>query len=212
MVIASICQISNGADMSNLLFCKRTPVYGVGINDADYAVQSISSGSLVVCPAYSAWKSMLYRVYGARNRKNRTYEGVSVCDEWLVFSKFKLWWDENHVSGWKLDKDVIGVGNLYSPDNCIYLPNWINTMLSDVACVRGEFLIGVNKVGSKYRANCRHPFNKGSRHLGYFTTEADAHNAWLCRKLEIANELKPLIDDVDVRIYKSLSSKIQNMR
>lgn len=188
-----------------LLMSKRTPVYGVGINDSDYATQSVVDGVKVICPAYSAWKSMLYRVYSkASLDRNPCYKGVVVCDEWLRFMSFRKWWIEHHVGGWCLDKDIIGCGHTYSPSDCIYIPNWINTITSDVASSRGDLMIGVSLSGKKFRANCRHPFGDIPRHIGYFDNEIDAHLAWRRRKTEVINSLKSKMDEIDIRIHGRL--------
>lgn len=184
---------------------KRIPVYGVGVNDSDYVTQATINGERVVCPAYSAWKAMLYRVYSkASLERNPCYMGVSVCADWLSFMGFREWWIENHVDGWSLDKDIVGSGMVYSPECCIYLPNWINTITSDVASSRGDLMIGVSLAGSRFRANCRHPFGLVPRHIGYFETEVEAHLAWKERKIFVINSLKGEMDKIDTRIHSRL--------
>ena len=184
---------------------KRVPVYGVGVNDSDYVTQAIINGDVVVCPAYSAWKAMLYRVYSkASLERNPCYKGVVVCSEWLSFMGFRVWWIDNHVNGWSLDKDIIGSGKEYSPECCIYVPSWINTITSDVASSRGDLMIGVSLVGNRFRANCRHPFGLIPRHIGYFETEIEAHLAWKERKISVINSLKGEMDKIDARIHGRL--------
>ena len=41
----------------------------------------------------------------------------------------------------------------------------------------------------RFKSQCRNPFTKKREHLGYFTCEQEAHQAWLKRKLELAKEL-----------------------
>ena len=41
-------------------------VCGIGINDADYAVNIRIGGKRGMCPAYRAWTSMLNRVYNSK--------------------------------------------------------------------------------------------------------------------------------------------------
>ncbi|MGL4756197.1 MAG: hypothetical protein ACRCXB_27920 [Aeromonadaceae bacterium] len=196
-----------------ILLMSRRLIHGFGVNDSDYATQSLSNGVKCVCPAYAAWKAMIHRVYSKRSLAvNPCYEGVVVCEEWRSFMSFRDWWLENHVTGWHLDKDIVGRGNIYSPDDCIFIPPWINTLMSDVASKRGDYLIGVTKVGNRYRANCRHPFNKIKRHIGYFETEIEAHERWVERKIEVINDLKCEMDAIDLRIYDSLLVKIKKAR
>lgn len=41
------------------------------------------------------------------HKKWPSYIGVTVCDEWRSFMKFREWWLENHVDGWQIDKDLL---------------------------------------------------------------------------------------------------------
>ena len=78
---------------------KKRLVYGVGINDADYAVtkwettcvNGVQKRKLVwYCPYHRAWTSMLQRCYSLNyQERNPTYKGCSVSEEWLTFSNFK---------------------------------------------------------------------------------------------------------------------------
>ena len=181
-------------------------VYGVGVNDADYVVEPIINGRRVRCPAYMSWMRMLERCYSAKcHSRYPTYIGVEVCDEWLSFMAFRKWWVENQVDGWQLDKDLLSDNGIYSPEACIFVPNWLNSFTIDCGAVRGEWPIGVcfDSRRRKFESQCRHPFGK-REYLGYFSTPDEAHAAWLARKLEIANELKNLMDDIDTRIFQRI--------
>lgn len=178
-------------------------VCGVGVNDADYVVRPMVSGKRVICKAYQSWLNMLERCYSAKyQHRYPTYIGVKVCDEWLSFMAFRKWWTEHQVDGWEFDKDLLSGDRVYSPDACIFVPSWMNSLTTDGAAARGEWPIGVSfekRVG-KFKARCRHPFGR-QEFLGYFSAPEEAHAAWLTRKLEIANELKHLMDDIDARIF-----------
>lgn len=193
---------------------KNKLVCGVGMNDADYAVATIVNGVRVICPAYMAWNNMLKRAYSAKlHARFPTYRYVTVCGRWLSFMAFREWWLENQVAGYHLDKDLIGSGKIYSPETCVYVPSWLNTFVINQESSRGECLIGVHllkRVG-KYQVYCGHPL--GNReHLGYFSTEKEAHAAWLSRKLAIALELKTKMDQIDVRIYPGVVGIIKASR
>ena len=97
-------------------------IQGVGTNDANYTVKisedlpRLPNGKRrrkVVwrCPYYSRWESMLSRVYSKNYHLRRpTYKGCSVCEEWLLFSNFKKWVDEQPCGDWEnrhLDKDLL---------------------------------------------------------------------------------------------------------
>lgn len=187
-------------------------VYGVGVNDADYPVQPCVNGKQVMCQSYRAWANMLKRCYSERHRY-QAYIGVTVCDEWLSFMSFRKWWLEHHVDGFQLDKDMIGGGMMYSPDACIYVPQWINSFTLDSGSARGDLPIGVSyhKLYFKYQSHCSNPFGK-LEHLGYFVDKGEACEAWMTRKLQIAAELKSKMDDVDKRIYPRIVEIIKNAK
>lgn len=178
-------------------------VCGVGVNDADYFTQQIIDGKRVRCQANSSWMRMLTRCYSAKfHHRSPTYIGVKVCDEWLSFMTFRKWWVENQVDGWQLDKDLLSDNRIYSPESCIFVPSWLNHFTVDCGAARGLWPIGVSfrRELGEFQSLCRHPFG-GRECLGHFPTPEEAHAAWLARKLEIARELKHLMDDIDARIF-----------
>lgn len=120
-------------------------VHGVGINDADYNTRIIVNGKAVTCPAYRKWTSMLQRCYSSKcHAINPTYIGCSVCNEWLTFSNFALWFGSNNVEGWHLDKDIkIKKNKIYSPNSCLFVPQSINKLLNERTAKRGDWPIGV---------------------------------------------------------------------
>lgn len=178
-------------------------VFGVGINDADYTVHQVVNGKRVMCLAYRAWANMMMRCYSHKYHAMRpTYIGVTVCDDWKSFMAFRSWWLDNHVVGLDLDKDLLTDEGVYSPGACIYVPKWLNNFTASHGAARGDLPIGVCycKRDEKYIARCNHPFGK-VRNIGRFVTPREAHLAWLSSKLEIAEELKGRMDDIDTRIY-----------
>jgi len=186
-------------------------ILGVGRNDANYSVYSRDGGRLVRCKAYVTWINMLTRCYSDKYQKKQpTYIGISVCNEWLSFMSFRNWWVENNVEGWEIDKDLISVSPEYSPINCIYVPSWLNCFTSDRLAARGNLPIGVSlsKCG-RFRARCSNPITGKSESLGYFNSKDAARDAWALRKIELAKELKPKIDEIDIRIFNKLISTIK---
>lgn len=193
---------------------KRRKLHGIGINDANYSTQIRYSGERLICPAYSAWADMIRRGHCNKFKSNnKSYVGVSVCEEWHRFSNFRKWWIENQVDGWQIDKDILSDKKEYSPDLCVFVPQWLNLFTSTKAAGRGLFPLGVhfNIYHNSYQAKCKHPFGM-YEHLGYFKTQDVAHEAWLSRKLEIALELKPKMDEIDERIYHGVVRIIKNAR
>lgn len=191
----------------------RRPLYGVGVNDADYMTTPMVNGVKLRDPAYSAWSGMLKRAYSERCHKRRpTYVGVTVCEEWHSFSAFREWWLNNHREGYELDKDLLAIGNReYGPDACIYIPRWLNTFTVDSGASRGELPIGVSlyKPTGKYKSECCNPITGNRRRLGLFNTPEAAYVAWRRYKLSLADQLKPEMDAIDSRIHNNVVTIIK---
>lgn len=87
---------------------------------------------------------MLERCYSARYQERKpTYKGCSVCDEWLNYQNFAKWYDDNYyeIKGeiMCLDKDILVKGNkIYSPENCVFVPNYINVLFARIGCKNKE--------------------------------------------------------------------------
>ena len=62
----------------------------------------------------------------------KTYQDVTICEEWKNFQNFAKWYDENKYEcegRLHVDKDILHPGNkVYSPENCILLPQRINEL------------------------------------------------------------------------------------
>ena len=194
----------------------RKLVQGVGVSDSHYIAQPKIDGKVVACPSYRTWTGMLTRCYCKKYHAIRpTYTGSAACDEWLAFSNFREWWMEHQVDGWELDKDILSCGGkLYSPITCIFVPGWLNRFTSGHGAGRGEWPIGAsyNKRDGKYQSNCKNPISGKVEHLGLFDTPEEAHLAWRARKLELALELKPKMDEIDIRIYPRVVEIINNAK
>lgn len=200
---------------------KEKLVFGVGVNDADYQLHECititdemgkKKPKLVwICPFYQKWKSMLRRCYSEEFwKKNPTYEGCSVCEEWLTFSSFKRWMETQDWEGKQIDKDVLVSGNkIYGPEACVFVNHNVNVFLTESNTTRGQWAIGVNwdKRLSKFRAQCSDGGGK-SKYLGLFQTELEAHLAWLKCKQEVA--LKLASEQTDHRVAKALIDRYEN--
>jgi hypothetical protein len=180
-------------------------VYGVGINDANYAVKPRGpDGKRLLCPYYETWRGMLKRAYSSKYHTHRpTYIGVTVCEEWHSFMAFRAWMMTQDWEGKHLDKDIIAPGNkVYSPNTCVFVPPAINTLLLDCAAARGEWPIGVhwNKRDKNFRAQIR--IAGRPKYLGLFTCPQEAHLAWRKAKVRIVRDAAREQDDP--RIYAGL--------
>jgi hypothetical protein len=106
---------------------------------------------------YMRWHDMLNRCYNKKfHEKQPQYKECRVCEEWLNFSNFKVWYEKNKYGDkpLDLDKDILFKGNkIYSPTTCCFVPHCINTLFVNGKKVRGEFPLGVyfEKEKGKYR-------------------------------------------------------------
>ena len=193
--------------------------YGIAINDADYAVTKFETTGWVdgkrkqkqvwVCPFYSTWQGMLERCFSGRTKERQpTYKDVTCCEEWLVFSNFKQWMEQQDWVGKQLDKDIIRLENkVYSPETCAFVSQTTNSFVLARDAARGEHPLGVywNKKAGKLRAKCKNPFTKKSEHLGYFNTPKEAHEAWRKRKHELAQLVAAT--ESDPRVVEALKKR-----
>jgi hypothetical protein len=180
-------------------------VYGVGINDADYAVQPKINDKQVHCPYYQRWKNMLNRCYS--KKQYQTYAGCEVAEEWKRFSNFKAWMIEQDWVGKEIDKDVLFPNNkLYSRDTCAFVSHNVNMFLTNNKATRGKYMIGVywNKQHKKFQATCTDGEGKNI-HLGLFDTEIEAHLAWKAYKHKLAHKLAD--EQYDLRIAEALRNR-----
>ena len=191
-------------------------IYGIGINDADYRVtknERINGAWKIVwqCPYYITWKNMLGRCYSdADDLRDPTYKGCSVCDEWLTFSNFKSWMEQQEWKGKHLDKDLLRQGNsVYCPEYCIFVNAKINTFITDRGNDRGVYMLGVYRKTNtnKLCAQCNNPFNGKRENLGYFTDELEAHLTWKRRKHELACMLADSEYCHDPRLAEALRTR-----
>ena len=134
--------------------------------------------------SYETWTNMLMRCY---SEKYPTYKDCCVCEEWLNYSNFKKWFNDNYyeIDGEQmaLDKDILVKGNkVYSPNTCVFVSKSINTLFIKSNKIRGKYPIGVYKPNNsnKYQAQCNILINgkKQKKYLGSYNTIDDAFNAY----------------------------------
>jgi len=191
-------------------------VFGIGINDADYSVCSRLKGKRLWCPFYRKWMDMLRRCYSEKYQKAKpTYIGCYVTFNWLTFSIFKAWMEQQDWQGKELDKDLLCPGNkLYSPETCVFVDRKVNGFLLESNASRGEYPIGViyqkEKLTNKFKVLCRSVLTSKQKYLGYFSTPEEAHQAWLAFKLEQAHLLAA--QQSDLRVAKALIDRYENYK
>ena len=167
---------------------------------------------------YNKWQNMLQRCFDNKYKeKYPTYKDVTCCKRWLCFANFledfailknEYNWSDNEKL--TLDKDILHKGNkIYSLENCVLVPQWINSLFTKRDNDRGEYPIGVsyNKQNKKYQAHCS--VNGKLKSLGYYNTIEEAFNAY---KIAKKNEIKRVANDCvskgfitkDSRLYKAM--------
>lgn len=184
---------------------KRALVQGVGINDADYAVEQVINGKRVPCPFYKRWKNMIQRCYSPKYQERKpTYVGCSVDPDWLTFSNFKNWMITQGWEGKQLDKDILIEGNkVYSADTCAFVTSGVNNFLLDCAKTRGSLPLGVSLHQGKYLARCS---DDGIQvKLGYYDSLEEAYVAWVAYKTKLAKQLAS--QQNDPRVAEALLSR-----
>lgn len=136
---------------------KNKKVEGVGINDADYEVVSTckETGKRKFCPYYLTWRNMLKRCYNKKYQQTQpTYMVCEISEEWILFSTFKCWMERQEWKGNQLDKDLLGDGKLYSEENCTFIPQGLNKLITNFSRTGRSLPEGVtyDKNRDKYMA------------------------------------------------------------
>jgi len=112
---------------------RKTGIFGAGINDAGYPVMKIINGKQVMCVFYNAWKTMIMRCYSLKwQSKYPTYKDCTMDKEWLLFSVFKKWMENQDWKGNQLDKDILIPGNKhYGVKSCVFVDRDTNVYFRD---------------------------------------------------------------------------------
>ena len=172
-------------------------VYGFGFIGIGKFKPCDENGKPTKC--YRTWERMYRRCYDPKfQEKHLTYKGCTVCSEWWNFQVFAEWYYshfyelENETMN--LDKDILKKGNkIYSPETCVFVPQFINKLFIKHDKARGEYPIGVRKYGNKFQARLSKGDGK-SIHLGTYTTVNEAFLVYKEAKeqyiKEVANEYK----------------------
>lgn len=182
----------------------RKPVYGIGVNDADYMISTTINGKLVLCPYYEKWHGMLKRCFEKKYQERfPAYIGCSVIEKWLSFMNFKSWMIQQDWEGKALDKDIIKPGNkVYSPDTCCFVTQAVNCLLTAHGAARGLYPQGVSFHKASRKLVAQININGERKHLGLFGTPQEASEVYRRAKcayiIEIASQL------TDIRIKNGL--------
>ena len=165
---------------------------------------------------YQKWQSMLQRCFDNKYKdRYPTYKDTACCKRWLCFANFledfeilkqEYNWDDDIKLN--LDKDILNKNNkLYSLENCVLVPDWINTLFTKRDASRGGCPIGVSyhKQRKKYQAQCS--INGVKKHLGYYNTIEEAFNVY---KIAKKQEIKRIADDCVSKGFMTKDSRLYN--
>ena len=186
-------------------------VYGVGFNDK--TKPTWVDGKDV--KEYKLWQHMLERCFSEKYQtKQPTYKGCNVSDNFLNYSYFYEWCQEQTGFGkvdekgryWELEKDLLFTGNkTYSETNCVFVPHEINLFFNNHGNARGEYPVGVyfHKASGKFKAQCK--VNGKRQHLGLFNTPQEAFAVYkhfkedLCKQLALKWQ-----SEIDERLFNAM--------
>ena len=175
---------------------------GVG----EYTVAKNNDSSWKV--RYSAWRSMIARCHKLSDSNYDKYCHCEVCEEWHNYQNYAKWYDEHiyYVGNERMhvDKDILHEGNnIYSPDNCIIVPQSINEIFH-------------TNLGKKTKdtdlpytirrtSNSKYSVTYRGHSVGIYDTIEDAENAYLKAKREhIRNKVNELKDELPEYIQEIL--------
>ena len=127
---------------------------------------------------YSKFRSIHYK------KGKRFYEDITVHPDWYYRSKFENWYNEQKelqpmIDTLEIEKDILVPNNrMYSPDTCIFVPDWFNLQFLERGKSRGSYPLGVCPYHKGFISNIGDGSGKTKTYLGYFPTEELAHIAW----------------------------------
>lgn len=160
---------------------------------------------------YAVWSAMLKRCYTVCDR-DKSYIGCSVCDYWLNFQNYARWYVNNK---WNeeckcVDKDILIKGNkIYSPDTCIFVDEFINSLFTKRQNHRGLYPIGVVLNQNRYKkfnASCNY-YGK-NKFIGNYSSPEEAFNAYKKFKesyiKQVADEYKNKYPNFPQKLYDAM--------
>lgn len=167
------------------------------------------------------WKNMLSRVYNEGDSKFKRYSSYldGVCDEWLNMQNFCAWYEDKtkhleNIKGYHLDKDL-KLGKVYSPQNCVIIPEELNSALRCKVTSCGKHLTGVTSRSSGFCARVQQLVGN-NRKLVYskaFLTQEEAHEEYVNMKKQslislaktlykegkIGGDIYTLVENLDIK-------------
>lgn len=162
--------------------------------------------------SYKVWSGILKRCCNENSphlaELYPSYDGCTVCDEWLCYENFEKWYNENYYEvddeTMHVDKDILVKGNrVYGPDTCIFVPQRINALFrSKRRDKKSSYPIGVSYDHGYFVATAR---KDGVKTVTYHKTVDDAFYSYKTMKEDIikqvADEYK---DKIPQKLYNAM--------
>ncbi|NDO52277.1 hypothetical protein FMM75_23935 [Lachnospiraceae bacterium MD335] len=161
--------------------------------------------------SYLKWHDMLVRCYNEKfHERQPQYMGCTVCEEWLNYSNFKVWYDQHKIHGMALDldKDILFKGNkVYSPETCCFVPHAINTLFLNCKKNRGDLPLGVHFDNDKGKYRAEMSFMGRQIKLGTFDTAEDAFARYKEYKEDFIQDMaEQYRDEIPNKVYEAMMS------
>ena len=196
-------------------------VYGYGYLGVDKnsnvpKISELKDGKWCSAWEYDRWRNMLIRCFDNKYKeKEPTYKNVTCCNRWLCFANFledfailKNEYNWSKDEKLQLDKDILHKSNkIYSLENCVLVPDYINFLFIKRDNDRGSYPVGVSyhKGAKKYQARCN--VNGVKKHLGLYNTPLEAFSAY---KIAKENEIKRIADECVLKGFITQDSRLYN--
>lgn len=154
---------------------------------------------------YKKWAQMIDNCYSGKRPK---YDGYSVCDEWLVYSKFRSWFNESGYEGASADwyfsiSTLDNNARQYNPTSAVLVPKWVMDITRNedgVAPKSGIVGVYIERNGKFYTIVQGHK-------VGYFDDPLEARAMYLAMKRAIVDSLRLKLNRIDKRLYPALISR-----
>lgn len=165
---------------------------------------------------YTTWYNMICRCYDKKEKeKHPNYEGVTCCEEWLLYENFYEWIHnqenfEQWLNGdrWDLDKDIMAKNNkIYSPKFCCLVPNNVNKLFIRQYNHRGKYPIGICRDNDRFLVQCMNPFTGKTKNIGRYDILEQAFIAYKKFKEDIIKQVAQIEYDknnITKKCYESM--------
>lgn len=90
---------------------------------------------------YQIWAALFDRCYHNKEKYPAYYDKCEICEEWHNYQNFADWYEKNEYEcdgRLHIDKDILNPNcNIYSPENCLLVPQRINMLFMNRPNKRG---------------------------------------------------------------------------